>query len=242
MRPRPAQRPHPPLYMAANSEDSVRSAARLGLPTLSAFFVPIDELRRRHDVYREEASAVGISDAEIEQLEREAWGMRVVHVAADRDEALRATEAPFMGYQERLAQLRSEATGGSLPDSFDRSFVRLRPFREYLDSGVALIGSADEVRHGLQAYLDLTGPPARAPGDGAAGPRHRCRARSMRRFRGGGGAGAEARGAALKPRGRAEVRGAMRRVAREPRRRPPLDGVRAGPVSARGSTPKQLTG
>ena len=157
VRPRPAQRPHPPLYMAANSEDSVRSAARLGLPTLSAFFVPVDELRRRHDVYREEAFAAGRPDAEVEQLERQAWGMRVVHVAADRDEAVRATEAPFMGYQERLARLRSEGTGGGLPDSFDRSFVRLRPFRDYLDSGVALIGSPDGVRQGLQAYLDLTG-------------------------------------------------------------------------------------
>ncbi len=62
-----------------------------------------------------------------------------------------------MGYQQRLARLRSEGTGGGLPDSFDRSFVRLRPFREYLDSGVALIGAPDEVRHGLQQYLDVTG-------------------------------------------------------------------------------------
>jgi luciferase family oxidoreductase group 1 len=157
VRPRPVQQPHPPLYMAANSEDSVRSAARLGLPTLSAFFVPVDELRRRHDVYREEAAAAGRPPTEVEWLERQSWGMRVVHVATGHDEAVRATEAPFMGYQQRLAQLRSEGTGGGLPDSFDRSFVRLRPFREYLDSGVALIGSPDEVRRGLQAYLDATG-------------------------------------------------------------------------------------
>jgi alkanesulfonate monooxygenase SsuD/methylene tetrahydromethanopterin reductase-like flavin-dependent oxidoreductase (luciferase family) len=157
VRPRPAQRPHPPLSIAANSEDSVRSAARLGLPTLSAFFVPVEELARRHDVYREEALAAGRSDEEIAALERRAWGMRVLHVAARRDEALRVTEAPFMGYQERLAALRAEGTGGGLPDSFDRSFVRLRPFREYLESGGALIGSPDDVRQGLQAYLDQTG-------------------------------------------------------------------------------------
>ena len=157
VRPRPAQQPHPPLFMAANSEDSVRSAARLGLPTLSAFFVPLDELLRRHHVYREEAFAAGHSEAEVERLEHQSWGMRVVHVAAGHDEAVRATEAPFMGYQHRMARLRSEGTGGGLPDSFDRSFVRLRPFREYMDSGVALIGAPDEVRHGLQGYLDATG-------------------------------------------------------------------------------------
>ena len=38
-----------------------------------------------------------------------------------------------MGYQRRIATLRSEGLGGSLPDSFDRSLVRLRPFRDYLD-------------------------------------------------------------------------------------------------------------
>ena len=52
VRPRPIQRPHPPLYIAANSEDSVLSAARLGLPALSSFFVPVPELQRRHAVYR----------------------------------------------------------------------------------------------------------------------------------------------------------------------------------------------
>ena len=157
VRPATTQRPHPPLYIAANSEESVLSAARLGLPALSSFFVPVPELQRRHTLYRETALAAGRAEPEIAALERRGWGMRVVHVARQHDEALRATEAPFMGYQHRMAQLRSEGTGGGLPDSFDRSFVRLRPFREYLESGVALIGTADEVRRGLQAYLDATG-------------------------------------------------------------------------------------
>jgi alkanesulfonate monooxygenase SsuD/methylene tetrahydromethanopterin reductase-like flavin-dependent oxidoreductase (luciferase family) len=83
--------------------------------------------------------------------------MRVVHVAPDHDEALRATEAPFMGYQARMAVLRSDGTGGSIPGSFDRSIVRLRPFQAYLDEGFALIGTPAEVRDGLREYLDVTG-------------------------------------------------------------------------------------
>jgi alkanesulfonate monooxygenase SsuD/methylene tetrahydromethanopterin reductase-like flavin-dependent oxidoreductase (luciferase family) len=157
VRPRPAQQPHPPLFIAANSEDSVLSAARLGLPTLSSFFVPVDELQRRHRLYRDTALAAGRSMAEIEGLEGRSWGMRVVHVAPDHDEALRATEAPFMGYQRRMSVLRSEATGGSVPGSFDRSLLRLRAFRDYLDDGWALIGTPDEVRDGLQKYCDATG-------------------------------------------------------------------------------------
>src|SRR6266567_2880481 len=65
------------------------------------------------------ARAAGRSMAEIEELEGRSWGMRVVHVAPDHDEALRATEAPFMGYQRRMSVLRSESTGGSVPGSFD---------------------------------------------------------------------------------------------------------------------------
>jgi luciferase family oxidoreductase group 1 len=157
VRPRPVQQPHPPLFIAANSEESVRSAARLGLPTLSSFFVPVEELVRRRQIYRQESQAIGRPAAEIDALERQSWGMQLVHMAPSHDEALKVVEAPFMGYQRRMAVLRSETTGGSLPDSFDRSLLRLRPFREYLETGTALIGTPSEVRKGLQEYLDATG-------------------------------------------------------------------------------------
>src|SRR5499426_2313643 len=156
VRPRSAQRPHPPLFIAANSEDSVLSAARLGLPALSSFFVPVPELQRRHTVYREASLAAGRSEAEVVALERRGWGMRVVHVARDHDAALRATEAPFMGYQRRMSVLRSDATGGSVPSSFDRKLLRLRAFEDYLADGWALIGTPDEVRDGLERYLEAT--------------------------------------------------------------------------------------
>ena len=157
VRPAPTQRPHPPIYIAANSEDSVLSAARLGLPTLSSFFVPVADLQRRHKLYHETALAAGRAEPEIASLVRQAWGMRVVHVAPDHDEALSATEAPFMGYQRRMSALRSDATGGSVPSSFDRSLLRLRAFHDYLADGWALIGTAAEVRDGLSRYLDATG-------------------------------------------------------------------------------------
>jgi alkanesulfonate monooxygenase SsuD/methylene tetrahydromethanopterin reductase-like flavin-dependent oxidoreductase (luciferase family) len=157
VRPRPLQRPHPPLFIAANSEDSVLSAARLGLPTLSSFFVPVEELQRRRQLYRDTARAAGRSAEEIDGLERRCGGMRVVHVAPDRDAALRASEPPFMSYQRKMSVLRTEAAGGTIPGSFDRSRLRLRSFPEYLADGWALIGTPAEVRDGLQQYLDATG-------------------------------------------------------------------------------------
>jgi alkanesulfonate monooxygenase SsuD/methylene tetrahydromethanopterin reductase-like flavin-dependent oxidoreductase (luciferase family) len=154
VRPQPAQRPHPPLFVATNSEDSVLSAARLGLPTMASFFVPMDDLKRWHHVYRETALGAGRAQDEIDELERRSWLMRVVHVAPDRDAALRATEGPFMSYQRKMSRLRSDAAGGTVPDSFDRSRLRLRSFAEYLDDGWALVGTPDEVRDLLQSHLE----------------------------------------------------------------------------------------
>jgi alkanesulfonate monooxygenase SsuD/methylene tetrahydromethanopterin reductase-like flavin-dependent oxidoreductase (luciferase family) len=157
VRPRPVQRPHPPLFVAANSGDSVISAARLGLPTLSSFFVPLEELQRRRPLYRDTARAAGRTDVEIDGLEARAWGMRVVHVASSRAEALAAIEAPFMSYQRKMAVLRSDRTGGSVPNSFDRTLLRLRPFEEYLATGWTHVGTPDEVRDGLERYVEATG-------------------------------------------------------------------------------------
>jgi alkanesulfonate monooxygenase SsuD/methylene tetrahydromethanopterin reductase-like flavin-dependent oxidoreductase (luciferase family) len=157
VRPRPVQEPHPPLFIATNSEDSVLSAARLGLPTLSSFFVPLAELQARHRLYRETALAAGHSKEHVEECERQSWLMRAVHVAPDRDAALRASAGPFMGYQHKMARLRSDAAGGSVPGSFDRSLLRLRAFEDYLDDGWLMVGSPDEVRESLQRYLDAAG-------------------------------------------------------------------------------------
>ena len=157
VRPRPIQSPHPPLFVATNSEDSVLSAAKLGLPTLSSFFVPLDELCQRHQIYRDVALASGHTPDEIDRLQGLSWVMRVVHVAASRDDAIRATEAPFMGYQRRMSVLRSDSTGGSIASSFDRSLLRLRPFRDYLDNGWLMVGSPDEITAELRAFVDTTG-------------------------------------------------------------------------------------
>ena len=156
VRPTPVQQP-PPLFVAANSEDSVLSAARLGLPTLSSFFVPLDELVRRRTLYRETARAAGRTDAEIADLERRSWVMRVVHVAPDRDGAYRAAEPPFMSYQRKMSRLRSDSSGGSVPNSFDRTALRLRPFQSYLDDRWLHIGTPDEVRDSLQEHLATSG-------------------------------------------------------------------------------------
>jgi alkanesulfonate monooxygenase SsuD/methylene tetrahydromethanopterin reductase-like flavin-dependent oxidoreductase (luciferase family) len=147
--PRPRQRPHPPLFLAANSPDSNLEAARLGLPTLSSFFIPADELRRRRDAYYEAALERGRGIESVDLLWDQSWGMRCVHVAPDRATALAAVRRPFMAYQERLAERANVRER--------LSHARLQPFEAYLESGRAIFGSPDEVVEGLGRYLEETG-------------------------------------------------------------------------------------
>ncbi len=155
VRPRPVQTPHPPLFVATNSEDSVLSAARLGLPTMTSFFVPMSEVQRRHALFHDSALSAGRTEEEIAALERRSWLMRAVHVAPDRDAALRASEGPWMSYQRKMSKLRSDSAGGSVPNSFDRSLMRLRPFDDYVKEGWIIAGTPDEVRDAIERDLAL---------------------------------------------------------------------------------------
>jgi alkanesulfonate monooxygenase SsuD/methylene tetrahydromethanopterin reductase-like flavin-dependent oxidoreductase (luciferase family) len=147
--PRPRQRPHPPLFIAANSTESNLSAARLGLPTLSSFFVPAAELHRRRDLFRSEALAAGHDAATVQALHEQSCGMRCVFVARDRAEAVATVQGPFMAYQERLAARRNvrERLG----------YGYLRPFEEYIEEGLASFGGPEEVAESLRRYAAETG-------------------------------------------------------------------------------------
>jgi alkanesulfonate monooxygenase SsuD/methylene tetrahydromethanopterin reductase-like flavin-dependent oxidoreductase (luciferase family) len=44
-----------------------------------------------------------------------------------------------------------------VPNSFDRNLLRLRPFADYLNAGWTHLGTPDEVREGLERYMETTG-------------------------------------------------------------------------------------
>ena len=57
--PEPLQRPHPPLWLAAGSPDSVRRAAREGYNLLLDQLAQTDQIIRRIGIFREECERVG---------------------------------------------------------------------------------------------------------------------------------------------------------------------------------------
>ncbi len=57
--PAPVQRPHPPLWMAAGSPDSVRRAAREGYNLLLDQIISVNQVARNIGLFREECARVG---------------------------------------------------------------------------------------------------------------------------------------------------------------------------------------
>ena len=57
--PAPLQRPHPPLWMAAGSRDSIRRAAREGCNLLLDQLAQVDQIGERIALFREECAQVG---------------------------------------------------------------------------------------------------------------------------------------------------------------------------------------
>ena len=132
--PAPVQRPHPPLWLAAGSHDSVRRAAREGYNLLLDQLAQVDQITQRIAIFREECEKTGrpyhanmVATARPLQMihdesEREAayaTRKRVVSVIGDlaRDalpDRIEDDTAPLLGTpDEIIARLKQLEAGGA---------------------------------------------------------------------------------------------------------------------------------
>jgi alkanesulfonate monooxygenase SsuD/methylene tetrahydromethanopterin reductase-like flavin-dependent oxidoreductase (luciferase family) len=152
------QHPHPPFLVSAQSEESLRWAARHDIP-----FAQIDSMvdQARHDqaLYREVQTAHGHMPAPRLYLMREIY-------VADSDAHARAEAYPYLlQYWELWNRYTQFTRGGKLPDSYD--FWRRQPpmlhrmsFDEIVANDMVVLGSAETVANAilrLASQLDLMG-------------------------------------------------------------------------------------
>lgn len=144
--PRPVQQPHPPLYMACNSPESVPIAARHGVAMMSFTGVSDIELAERAEVYRQAAAAAGHPPVAVEALLAETWTTRYVYVAEDPRAALEEPRPHMLGYQ---------AFGGERR----RRSGRARPIAPYEEQiGVtAFFGTPDQVAEQITQFQARSG-------------------------------------------------------------------------------------
>ena len=87
IRPRPYQKPHPPLARACSSVESIIKMAKIGRPVLlrSSTFNAVGEQIK---LYRDTMASAGFSEEAVEKNLDQIWVWREMHIAETDDEAL----------------------------------------------------------------------------------------------------------------------------------------------------------
>ena len=124
---RPVQRPHPPIWIAANNDAAVLRAARLGDAWFMNPHATLATIRRQGALYRAELARLG------RPFPAESPGFREIYCARDRAGAIDAAGPYLLGkYRDYLRWGQDKA----MPDneSFDRDLDRLLEDRFVLGS------------------------------------------------------------------------------------------------------------
>ncbi len=140
---RPVQRPHPPIWIAANNDGAVARAAALGDAWIINPHAKLETVVRQMGIYREALRAAG------KPFPAELPLMREIAVADDRDGAVRAVR-PFLErkYQTYVQWGQHKA----LPQADDMTV----PFDELVDDRF-ILGSPAECAEEIQRAAQATG-------------------------------------------------------------------------------------
>ena len=114
LRPRPYQKPHPPLVRACISEESLVEMAKIGRPALIGI-QPLDTLRHRLRVYETTMLEAGLSEAAVGNILDETWCQRALYVAESDDEAVETATVALKQYRDHLLEARQKYNPGGVP-------------------------------------------------------------------------------------------------------------------------------
>ena len=150
--PRPVQKPHPPIRIAANSPETYTLAGRLGLPIFATPLIAgsMDKLREYIGAHRESLPAGVKQDVAV---------AFPVHVAASRAQVRRECEPSLMHFFSFLEQRRPDIQ--ALPESYQalqQAIDRLKgiTYEEVEDLG-AVLGDPEQCVERVQALQDEFG-------------------------------------------------------------------------------------
>jgi len=134
-----AQKPHPPIWMAAGSAESIRRVAERGFSLLLDQFAPVSVVGERIALYRAEVEARGRK-------------FDPLSVAVARDAYVAAGKADKLAALERNARSRQRTVAVSqAPGRKGGSHVLGYEHTAESNEAVGLVGSPDEIRGKLEA-------------------------------------------------------------------------------------------
>ena len=149
LRPRPRQWPHPPIWRAASSVDSVRECGRLGTPLMTAR-IPLARIPERLALYEAGLAESGL-DAATQQRRREELAVwRFVYVAESQAQAEDELAAALLEAREHMVHARATHN----PADYTVAAARVNPWND------PLVSHEEGVRYSLDT-ASLCGTAAR---------------------------------------------------------------------------------
>jgi alkanesulfonate monooxygenase SsuD/methylene tetrahydromethanopterin reductase-like flavin-dependent oxidoreductase (luciferase family) len=156
LRPRPRQRPHPPIWRAASSAGSVKDCGRMGVPIMIAR-IPVARVPERLALYDAGLAESGLDAAAQRRLRDQAAVWRWVHVAESQAQAEDELGAALL--ETRRHQLDARAAHN--PPDFTVAGSRVNPWND------PRLSHEDGVRYSLE-HSALWGTPDRVADQVAA--------------------------------------------------------------------------
>jgi len=160
LRPRPRQRPHPPIWRAASSVDSVRECGRLGTPLMTAR-IPLARIPERLALYEAGLAESGLDAATQQRRRAELAVWRFVHVAESQAQAEDELAASLLEAREHMVHARATHN----PADYVVASSRVNPWNDPLvshEEGVrysldtaSLWGTAPRVAEQVAALRDI---------------------------------------------------------------------------------------
>ena len=114
LRPRPYQKPHPPLVRACISEASTTAMAKIGRPIMLGI-LPLEALADRLTAFRDTMLATGYDEQNTEDTLEQCWASRNVFVADSYEEAQEAAERGFARERRHFGEARRLFNPGGGP-------------------------------------------------------------------------------------------------------------------------------
>jgi alkanesulfonate monooxygenase SsuD/methylene tetrahydromethanopterin reductase-like flavin-dependent oxidoreductase (luciferase family) len=156
--PRPLQRPHPPVWVAAESPATIEWTAARGFG-MATIFLPTPMVREKLDFYLEAGTRAGQ-----ELTPAHFMLVRNIHVAPTDEEAVAEADPAFKHMLMLFKNAAVPPDLSLLPDSYAFHREAFRAFEEPLESfedvvaaGLVLCGSPETVREQLAGQIDAIG-------------------------------------------------------------------------------------
>ena len=139
LRPRPRQRPHPPIWRAVSSAGSVRDCGRLGAPIMIAR-IPLARVPERLALYESGLAESGLAPATQQALREQTALWRFVHIAESQAQAEDELATALLETRRHMVHARSTYN----PPDFHVPSSRVNPWND------PLVSHEDGVRYSLQ--------------------------------------------------------------------------------------------